>query len=253
MGWASGRHALITGAGSGIGAATARLLAAEGASVSLLGRRREPLDAIARETGGTALPCDITDRAALAAAYDSARVAHGPLDYVILNAGIADSGPFARTPPDQFDRIIATNLTAAFDGARLAFPDLGEGADKRLVFVASVAGLRGTPLAAPYAASKHGVIGLMKSLALEFARTSLTVNAVCPGFVDTPMTDQSASRIQHRTGRSESEARGALASLNPSGRLVTADEVADAIAYLCHPDRRSTTGASLTIDGGAAA
>lgn len=251
MGWASGKHALITGGGSGIGAAAARVLAAEGAKLSLLGRRREPLEAVAAETGGTAIPCDITDRAATEAAYATARAANGPLDYVILNAGIADSAPFARTSRDSFDRIIATNLTAAFDGAQLAFPDLIEGEGKRLIFVASVAGLRGAALAAPYVASKHGVIGLMKSLALEFAKSPLTVNAVCPAFVDTPMTDQSAERIARVTTRSESEARDLLAKMNPNGRLVTAEEVAQSILFLCRPDSRSITGAALTVDGGA--
>jgi NAD(P)-dependent dehydrogenase (short-subunit alcohol dehydrogenase family) len=253
MGWANGRHALITGGGTGIGAATARALAAEGAKVSLLGRRREPLEAVAAEFGGTVVTCDITDRGAVEAAYAAARSANGPLDYVILNAGIADSAPFPRTSRESFDRIIATNLTAVFDGAQLAFPDLLEGEDKRLVVVASVAGLRGFPLASSYAASKHGAIGLVKSLALEFAKTDLTVNAVCPAFVDTPMTDASADRISSRTGRSEEESRAALAALNPNGRLVTADEVAAAIAFLCRPDSRSITGSCLTIDGGVTA
>ena len=251
MGWASGKHALITGGGSGIGAATARMLAAEGAKLSLLGRRREPLEAIAGETGGTAIPCDITDRAATESAYAAARDANGPFDYVILNAGIADSAPFARTSRDSFDRIIATNLTAAFDGAQLALPDLIQGEDKRLIFVASVAGLRGAAYAAPYVASKHGVIGLMKSLAREFALSPLTVNAVCPAYVDTPMTDQSAERIALVTTRSETEARDLLARMNPNGRLVTADEVAASILFLCRPDSRSITGAALTVDGGA--
>jgi NAD(P)-dependent dehydrogenase (short-subunit alcohol dehydrogenase family) len=253
LAWASGKHALITGGGSGIGAATACMLAAEGAKLSLLGRRREPLEAVAAETGGTAIPCDITDRAAIEAAYAAARDANGPFDYVILNAGIADSAPFARTSRDSFDRIIATNLTAAFDGAQLALPDLTQGEDKRLVFVASVAGLRGAAYAAPYVASKHGVIGLMKSLALEFAKSPLTVNAVCPAYVDTAMTDQSAERIAKVTSRSEGEARDLLAKMNPNGRLVTADEVAASILHLCRPDSRSITGAALTIDGGACA
>ncbi len=253
MGWASGKHALITGGGSGIGAATARMLAAEGAKLSLLGRRREPLDSVASETGGTAIPCDITDRAATEAAYAAARAANGPLDFVILNAGIADSAPFGRTSRDSFDRIIATNLTAAFDGAQLAFPDLTQGDGKRLIFVASVAGLRGAAYAAPYVASKHGVVGLMKSLALEFAKSPLTVNAVCPAFVDTPMTDQSAERIARVTKHSETEAREVLAKMNPNGRLVTADEVAASILFLCRPDSRSITGTALTVDGGATA
>ena len=253
MGWANGRHALITGGGTGIGAATARMLAAEGAKVTLLGRRREPLEAVAAEFGGLVIACDITDRGALENAIEDARAACGPLDYVILNAGIADSAPFSKTSRESFDRIMATNVTAVFDGAQLALSDLLQGEGKRLVVVASVAGMGGVPLAAPYAASKHAAIGLVKSLALEFAKTNLTVNAVCPAFVDTPMTDASAERIVARTGRSEDEARSALASLNPNGRLVTPEEVAAAILYLCHPSARSTTGACLTIDGGATA
>ena len=253
MGWADGRHALITGGGTGIGAATARMLAAEGAKVTLLGRRREPLESVAAEIGGLVIACDITDREAMEDAFEDARATHGPLDYVILNAGIADSAPFAKTSRASFDQIMATNVTAVFDGAQLALPDLLTGDGKRLVVVASVAGMGGVPLAAPYAASKHAAIGLVRSLALEFAKTNLTVNAVCPAFVDTPMTDASAERIVARTGRSEDEARSALANLNPNGRLVTPEEVATAILYLCHPSNRSTTGACLTIDGGATA
>jgi len=253
LGWADGRHALITGGGSGIGAAAARMLAGEGAKVSLLGRRREPLEAVARETGGAAIPCDLTDRAAMEAALATARAANGAFDFVILNAGIGDSAPFARTSRESFDRIIATNLTAVFDGAQLALPDLLDGADKRLIVVASVAGLKGGAYAAPYVASKHGAVGLVKSLALEFAKTNLTVNAVCPAFVDTPMVDESAERISRVSTRSFNEARGALAAMNANGRLVTADEVAAAIAFLCRPDSRSITGACLTIDGGTSA
>ena len=253
MGWAEGRHALITGGGTGIGAAAARALAAEGAKLSLLGRRREPLKAIAAGFNGTAIACDVSDRDALENAIEDARAANGPLDYVILNAGIGDSAPFQRTKREAWDRILATNLTALFDGAQLALPDLLQGEDKRLIIVASVAGLKGAPYAAPYAASKHGAVGLARSLALEFAKTSLTINAICPAFVDTPMVDESAERIQRATGRSEDEARGALASMNANGRFVTSDEVAAAIAFLCRPDSRSITGACLTIDGGTTA
>ena len=253
MGWANGRHALITGGGTGIGAATARMLAGEGAKVTLLGRRREALEAVATEFGGTAISCDITDRDALENAIKDARAANGPLDFVVLNAGIADSAPFGRTSRESFDRIIATNLTAVFDGAQLALPDLLQGEDKRLVIIASVAGLKGAPYAAPYAASKHGAVGLTRSLALEFVKTGLTVNAVCPSFVDTPMVDESAERIQRATGRSGDDARGALAAMNASGRFVTSEEVAAAITFLCRPDSRSITGTCLTIDGGTTA
>ena len=253
MGWTTGKHALITGGGTGIGAAAARMLAAEGARVSLLGRRREPLAAVAAETKGTAIPCDLTDRAAMEAAFDAARAANGPFDYVILNAGIGDSAPFLRTKRETFDAIIATNLTAVFDGAQLAIPDLLEGADKRLIVIASVAGLKGGAYAAPYVASKHGVIGLIKSLALEFGKTGMTVNAICPAFVDTPMVDDSAARISRVTKRSDEESRAALAALNAHGRLITADEVAVSILNLCHPLSGSINGACVTIDGGTSA
>ncbi|MDQ3139666.1 MAG: SDR family oxidoreductase [Pseudomonadota bacterium] len=253
MGQFDGRHALITGGGSGIGAAAARMLANHGARVSLLGRRPPPLEAVAADTGGKAFACDLTDRAAMEAAFDAARAAHGPFDFVILNAGIGDSAPFARTSRASFDAIIATNLTAVFDGAQLALPDLLIGDDKRLIVVASVAGLKGGAYAAPYVASKHGVVGLVKSLALEFAKTRLTVNAVCPSFVDTPMVDESAERISRVTSRSDDESRAALAAMNAHGRLITADEVASSIVHLCLPLSRSINGALVTIDGGTSA
>jgi NAD(P)-dependent dehydrogenase (short-subunit alcohol dehydrogenase family) len=249
----NGRHALITGGGSGIGAATARMLAAQGARVSLLGRRLEALDTVARDIGAATFACDVTDRAAMEAAFDAARTANGPFDFVILNAGIGDSAPFQRTSREQFDAIIATNLTAVFDGVQLALPDLLAGPDKRLIVVASVAGLKGGAYAAPYVASKHGVVGLVKSLALEFAKTNLTVNAVCPSFVDTPMVDDSAARISRVTKRSDEESRAALAALNASGRLITAEEVASSIVHLCLPLSRSINGALVTIDGGTSA
>ena len=249
----NGRHALITGGGSGIGAATARMLAAEGVKVSLLGRRIEALEGVARDIGASAFACDVTDRAAMEAAFAAARDANGPFDFVILNAGIGDSAPFMRTTREMFDAIIATNLTAVFDGAQLALPDLLIGDDKRLIVVASVAGLKGGAYAAPYVASKHGVVGLVKSLALEFAKTHLTVNAVCPAFVDTPMVDDSAERISRVTRRSEEESRAALAAMNANGRLVTADEVASSIVHLCQPLSRSINGALVTIDGGTTA
>lgn len=253
MSWAEGRHALITGGGTGIGAATARLLAGKGAKLSLVGRRPEPLEAVAAETGGSAFPCDLTDREAMEQCFTDARTANGPFDFVILNAGIGDSAPFVKTPRDQWNRIIATNLTALFDGAQLTLPDLLDGEDKRLVIVASVAGLKGAAYAAPYVASKHGAVGLTKSLALEYARTGLTVNAICPAFVDTPMVDDSAARISHATSRSLDQSRAALAAMNANGRLVTADEVAASIVHLLRPDSRSITGACLTIDGGTTA
>ena len=163
----------------------------------------EPLQALAASVGGTAIQCDVTDRARIAAAFDEARAANGPIDMLIVNAGIAESAPFHKMTRDSWDRIIAINLTAAFDCAQAALADLLASENGRLVFVASVACLRGVPYAAHYAASKHGLLGLMRSLAAEYAKTNLTVNAVCPGYVDTPMTDQSIARVSQITGRSE--------------------------------------------------
>jgi 3-hydroxybutyrate dehydrogenase len=252
MTWATGKHALITGGGTGIGAGVARALAAAGARLSLLGRRSQPLEEVAAQTGGMAFPCDVTELASQQAAFAAARTASGPLDFVILNAGIGDSRPFLRTPRESWDAIIATNLTALFDGAQLALPDL-QAAGKRLVIVASVAGLKGGAFAAPYVASKHGAVGLMRSLALEFARTGLTVNAVCPSFVDTPMVDDSAQRIAQATGKSVEEARALLARTNGNGRLIEVDEVAHAVLQLLHPAASAVNGSCVTVDGGTSA
>jgi 3-hydroxybutyrate dehydrogenase len=250
LGLLDNRHALITGGGSGIGASTAAHLHAAGARCTLLGRRQGPIDDIAEQVGGKAFSCDVTDRAAIDEAYRKARDAHGPIELLIVNAGIADSAPFAKTRAEDWDRIIAVNLTAAFHSAQAAIDDLLAGEDTRIVFVASVAGLRGTPYAAHYAASKHGLLGLMRSLAKEYAKTPLTVNAVCPGYVDTPMTDQSAARVSAKTGRSDAESRAAIAAFNANGRLVQPDGVATQIFTLCLPQSRDVNGAAITIDGG---
>jgi NAD(P)-dependent dehydrogenase (short-subunit alcohol dehydrogenase family) len=248
-----GRHALITGGGTGIGAAAAAHLAEAGAKLSLLGRRMEPLQQAAEQLGGYAIACDVTDPQQIGNAFDEARTINGPIDLLVVNAGTAESAPFHRLQRDSWDRIIAVNLTAAFDCAQAAIADLLKSDNGRLVFVASVASLRGVPYAAHYAASKHGLLGLMRSMAVEYATTSLTVNAVCPGYVDTPMTDQSVARVSAITGRSEAESRGAITAMNASGRLVSAEAVGQAIAMLCLPVSRDINGAALTIDGGTSA
>jgi 3-hydroxybutyrate dehydrogenase len=248
-----GRHALITGGGTGIGAAAAQHLNAAGAALSLLGRRVEPLKALADSLGGAAIQCDVTDPERIRAAFDEARTANGPVELLVVNAGVAESAPFHKMTRDSWDRIVATNLTAAFDCARAAIDDLLKSDNGRLVFVASVAGLRGVPYAAHYAASKHGLLGLMRSLAAEYAKTNLTVNAVCPGYVDTPMTDQSVARVSEITGRSEGDARSIITEMNASGRLVDPDAVGNIIAMLCLPLSRDINGAAVTIDGGTSA
>jgi NAD(P)-dependent dehydrogenase (short-subunit alcohol dehydrogenase family) len=248
-----GRHALITGGGTGIGAAAAQHLSAAGAKLSLLGRRLEPLTAVTDELGGTAIQCDVTDPDRIASAFDEARAVNGPIDLLIVNAGIAESAPFHKMSRDSWDRIIATNLTAAFDCARAAIGDLLKSDNGRLVFVASVASLRGVPYAAHYAASKHGLLGLMRSLAAEYAKTKLTVNAVCPGYVDTPMTDQSVARVSEITGRSEGDSRSIITAMNASGRLVDPAAIGNVIAMLCLPLSCDINGAAITIDGGTSA
>ena len=249
----SGRHALITGGGTGIGAAAAEHLHADGAKVSLLGRRLEPLQQVAERLSGYAVSCDVTQAEEIAKAFEEARTLNGPIDLLIVNAGIAESAPFHKMTRESWDKIIATNLTAAFECSRAAIGDLLKSDNGRLVFVASVASLRGVPYAAHYAASKHGLLGLMRSLAAEYAKTSLTVNAVCPGYVDTPMTDQSVSRVSKITGRSEGDARSAITNMNASGRLVDPQAIGKVIAMLCLPLSRDINGAAITIDGGTAA
>jgi NAD(P)-dependent dehydrogenase (short-subunit alcohol dehydrogenase family) len=248
-----GRHALITGGGTGIGAATARLLAADGAKVSLLGRRMDPLQAVAEETGGQAFTCVVTDPASIASAFAAARAANGPISLLVANAGIAESAPFHKMDRAGWDRIIAVNLTGAFDTVQAALPDLLKSDDARVVFVASVASLRGVPYAAHYAASKHGLLGLMRSMAAEYAKSKMTVNAVCPGYVDTPMTDQSVARVSEITGRSEGDARGIITNMNASGRLVDPQAIGNVIAMLCLPLSRDINGAAITLDGGTSA
>ena len=251
--WLEGRHALITGGGTGIGASAAAHLHSAGAKMSLLGRRPKPLQETAKRVSGYAVSCDVAQSDQIANAFDEARTVNGPIDILVVNAGIAESAPFHKMTRDSWDRIIATNLTAAFDCASAAIGDLLKSENGRLVFVASVASLRGVPYAAHYAASKHGLLGLMRSLAAEYAKTNLTVNAVCPGYVDTPMTDQSVARVSEITGRSEQDSRGIITNMNASGRLVHPDAVATMILTLCLPQSQDVNGAAVTIDGGTSA
>jgi NAD(P)-dependent dehydrogenase (short-subunit alcohol dehydrogenase family) len=251
--WLEGRHALITGGGTGIGAAAAAHLDAAGAKVSLLGRRMEPLQQTAERLGGYAVSCDVTQPEQIAKAFEEARTLNGPIEMLVVNAGIAESAPFHKMTRESWDRIVGTNLTAAFECSRAAIGDLLKSENGRLVFVASVASLRGVPYAAHYAASKHGLLGLMRSLAAEYAKTNLTVNAVCPGYVDTPMTDQSVARVSEITGRSEEQSRSAITNMNASGRLVHPDAIATMILTLCLPQSGDINGAAVTIDGGTSA
>jgi NAD(P)-dependent dehydrogenase (short-subunit alcohol dehydrogenase family) len=221
---------LITGGGTGIGAAIARALAGEGAAVSLAGRRQEPLEKVTNSLPkAAAIAADITKQSDCEAMAAAARKAFGPIDIVIANAGAAESVPVAKISADHWQRMIGVNLTGAFFTVQAALADVTRkdgGTGRRIVFTASTAGLKGYPYVAAYCAAKHGVVGLARALASELGATGVTVNAVCPGFTDTPLLDASAAAISARTGRSLDDARAALAKDNASGRLIAPEDVA---------------------------
>ena len=233
-----GQHAVVTGGGTGSGAAIARARAAEGARLTLVGRRREPLE----EVGGgdfdaLVAPADVTDREQVQGAFALARATQGPITILVNNAGAAQGAPFAKVTQTLWRDMLAVNLDGMFHCCQAALPDLLAAETGRIVTIASMAGLHGFAYAAPYIAAKHGAVGLTRALAAEYANTNLTVNAVCPGFVDSDMTVESVANIQAKTGRSETEARAELAKLNPSGRLIAPEEVAAAVLDLILSER----------------
>lgn len=250
-----GKHALVTGGGSGIGAAIARALHAAGAKLTIAGRQKPRLDEAASLLSGCAVAvADVTRNDDCAAMVGAARNAHGPIDILIANAGAAQSAAFARIDQTHWQRILDANLTGAFLSAQAALPDLlREGAKesvRRIVFVASTAALKGYPYVAAYCAAKHGVLGLTRSLAAEFATSGLSVNAVCPGFTDTPLLDASVAAISTKTGRPADEARALLATDNAHQRLIAPKEVADTVVFLCSPAAASINGQAIAIAGG---
>ena len=249
-----GLHAVVTGASRGIGAAIAGALAAQGVQVSLLGRDESALGRVAHELGSSsralAITADVTDSMSVRSAFEQARDSFGPVQVLINNAGQAASAKFTETDEALWNRLLAVNLNGTFLCSRQAVPDMLQAGFGRIVNIASIAGLRGAAYISAYASSKHAVIGLTRSLALEYAGRNITVNAVCPGYADTDIVRSAVANIASRTGRSESEALAALVATNPQKRLIEPREIADTVLWLCRPGSESVTGQSIALAGG---
>ena len=246
-----GTHALVTGGGTGIGAAIARALAAEGAKLTLVGRRREPLARVASgDPNAFVAPADVTDRQQVEAAFALARQAHGPITILVNNAGAAESDAFAQVSIEAWRRTMAVDLDALLHCCQAEMPDLLAANGGRIVTIASTAGLKGYPYSAPYVAAKHGAVGLTRALATELVRTNVTANAVCPGFTDTEMLAGSVEKVRSLTGRADEDIRANFARFNPQKRLVSPQEVANAVLWLCLPESRSITGQAIAVAGG---
>jgi NAD(P)-dependent dehydrogenase (short-subunit alcohol dehydrogenase family) len=247
----TGKHALVTGGGTGIGAAIASSLAQAGAKVTICGRRIAELQASAnRHADIYPQAADVTDADALQRLYRDARAARGDFSIVVANAGVAESAPAEKVSGALWEATIAVNLTGAFLSVQPALAAMRERKWGRIVFIASTAGLKGYAYVAPYVAAKHGVIGLTRALAIETAKSGITVNAVCPGYVETPMLDRAVDRIVATTKRGEEETRSALAANNPQTRFLKPEEVAAAVLWLCAGDSGAITGQAISISGG---
>jgi NAD(P)-dependent dehydrogenase (short-subunit alcohol dehydrogenase family) len=246
-----GRHALVTGGGRGIGRAVAARLAKAGATVTVLGRSPASLEqAIVQGDAHAAVVADVTDHRAVQAAVQEAVGRYGPIDLMIANAGAAASAPFMKSGPEVFRQMLDVNLLGVTNMAQAVLGSMTERGFGRIVAVASTAGLKGYPYVSAYCAAKHAVIGFMRALALETAKTGVTVNAVCPGFTDTDLVAESLERIMAKTGRTRDEALGELVKHNPQGRLIDPSEIADAVLWLCGEGARSVTGQAIVVAGG---
>ena len=243
----AGKRALVTGGGRGIGAAIARAFAAAGARVVVCGRNKTDLDAIAREIGGIALQLDLLDRAST----DRVLATVGDVDVLVNNAGAAESASLEKTTDAVWDRIMELDATAPFRVTRALVPGMVKKGWGRVVNIASNAGVSGYGYTAAYCAAKHAMVGMTRALAIDLARTGVTINALCPGWVETQMVEEAVARIASKTGRSLDEARGQLASMSPQRRMIEPSEVAHAALMLCDHAARGIHGQTIVIDGGA--
>jgi len=243
-------HALVTGGGRGIGREIAATLSRAGATVTVVGRDRAALDAVvAAGFAHFAIAADVADQAAIDAAMADA-AARQSLDILVANAGAAESAPFAKSDTALFRRMMDVNFMGVVHATQAVLPSMKARGHGRIVAVASTAGLRGYAYVSAYAAAKHAVVGLVRSLALELATTGITVNAVCPGFTETDLLTGSIDNIMNKTGRSREQALAELAKHNPQGRLVTPAEVADTVLWLCGDGASAITGQAIAVAGG---
>jgi NAD(P)-dependent dehydrogenase (short-subunit alcohol dehydrogenase family) len=245
------RTCLVTGAGRGIGAAVAARLSADGHRVALLARDADSLERVGAGLPGPtlSLAADVTDPAAMEDALTRLEAEWGPVEVLVSNAGSGSAAPLVETTDDDWAHMLELNLTAPFRLVRRTLPAMTAAGWGRIVVVASVVAKRGESQVAAYTAAKHGVLGLVRAAAAEVARTGVTVNAVCPGYVDTPMTDGTVAAIAARSGRTPEEARASLARRQPIGRLIDPAEVAEAVAFCLV--NGAVTGQGINVDGGA--
>jgi 3-hydroxybutyrate dehydrogenase len=250
------RRALVTGGGRGIGRASALALARAGADVAVAARTRAEVETVAEEARAlgvraVALTADVGRSEDVSAVFRGASERlEGGIDILVNGAGIAPTAPLVKTPDDLWHAVLAVNLSGVFYATRAALPGMVERGFGRIVNIASIAGKSGMPYVAAYTASKHGVLGLTKVAALEVAAKGVTVNAVCPGYVDTPMTDAGIASIVAKTGQKPEDIRRRLEEMSPQKRMVTAEEVAALVLFLCGDDARGITGQAMNIDGG---
>jgi NAD(P)-dependent dehydrogenase (short-subunit alcohol dehydrogenase family) len=248
-------NALVTGAGKGIGEAIAVTLAGEGIRVAVAARTQTDLERVAasiREKGGEAIPvvCDVTNPDSVAAAVEEVKRSLGPLTVLVNNAGAAESHKFLGHDDALWQRMIDLNLNSVYYVTKAVAPMMVEAKWGRIINVASIASKVGGKYVAAYTAAKHGVLGLTRALAVEFVSYNITVNAICPGYVDTPLTDKAIANITNRTKMSEADARAALEKVSPQNRLVTPAEVAHVALMLVGGDARGITGQAINVDGG---